>query len=124
MGRRHDLLEYEKDIDNNIKEAKIEMLSLEKKLALMKKKATDIKLELYNLKKQGFVITDHALLRYVERVLHYDISALRDYLYKSIVPKDGFIIDGKYPINGGIRIVVTNNKAVTVLTSKEVNCED
>ena len=67
-----------------------------------------------------FVVTDHAIVRYFERVLGFDISEIR----KQILPREVLpqlkTLGGKckYPINGDkpFQIVVEDNTVVTLIT--------
>ena len=61
-------------------------------------------------------ITDHAVLRYFERIKGYDISEIR----KTILPDEvkeqiHKLGGGEYPVNG-FSIVVKNKRVVTVIT--------
>jgi hypothetical protein len=66
-------------------------------------------------------VTDHALLRYVERVLGIDIEAIRNTIIsekvESLVAAVG---DAKVPIGDGVYAVVRNHNVVTIATSDMV----
>lgn len=58
-------------------------------------------------------ITDHAILRYCERLLGFDLELIRGQILKSI-PADK-LIDGKYPLIEGGKAVIKNKRVVTII---------
>ena len=61
-------------------------------------------------------ISDHAVLRYLERTECIDIQRLKKTLLnKQMRKKIRCMGDGKYAIAGGLRMVVRDNTVVTVL---------
>ena len=64
------------------------------------------------------IVSDHALLRYIERVYECNVDELREQMLsgnvKHLIQSMG---TGKYPIEGG-RLVVRDNTVVTVLPPK------
>lgn len=60
-------------------------------------------------------VTDHAVLRFAERVMGLDVVALRKHIAEQL--PEATLLDGKYPISCGdiqSQAVVTNGVVVTV----------
>lgn len=67
---------------------------------------------------KDMTVSDHAIVRYCERVLGMDIDDIRaDILAEKfgVVAKSKALGNGKYPIRNGRRAVVQNNSVVTVI---------
>lgn len=64
---------------------------------------------------EGPTVSEHAIIRYMERVMGIDVEELRGNILtdklKSQIEQLG---DGKYPINGG-KVVVKGNTIVSIL---------
>lgn len=72
------------------------------------------RIEVLKKNNKGVKISDHAILRYLERVKHIDIEAIK----KEMLPYDridAIVIlgDGKFPINK-CTAVVKNNTIITI----------
>lgn len=62
------------------------------------------------------MVSDRAVVRYLERVVGVDVEALRrEILHLNERVAVGELGDGKYPLGNGFRAVVKNNVVVTVL---------
>ncbi len=73
-----------------------------------------IKTEIEGFSEKEIIVTEHAVLRYLERIMGFDL----DQINKSILTDDIKLMvskmgDGKYPIDGG-RIIVRNNTIISV----------
>lgn len=67
----------------------------------------------HNLKAE-LGITDHAQVRYVERVLGYDPKAFAELVATQVVMPAFLLGNGKYPLCPGFVAVVHNRAVVTV----------
>lgn len=56
-------------------------------------------------------ISDHALIRYLERFVGVDVDSMRKELQKYIVPK---IMKGKVPFKDGLKFVIEDGIVVTI----------
>jgi hypothetical protein len=60
-------------------------------------------------------VTDHAMIRYIERVMGIDMEALKA---RILTPETRAFIDqfgsGKFPVAPGYRLVVKNRVVITV----------
>lgn len=71
-----------------------------------------------NLLKSAPSVTDHAVLRYIQRSRDIDIDAIRrEILNNNVENCIENLGDGKYPIESGIVAVVKDKKIVTILNS-------
>lgn len=91
----------------------------QRKLAIMKRELESLNKSIDNVSKKGIVVTEHAILRYFQRVLGFDTNAIA----KKIISDKakGFIEelgDGKYP-SGDLMIVVKNNCVVSLMKQDE-----
>lgn len=61
-------------------------------------------------------ISDHALMRYSERVLGFDLELIRKQILRCLPTKNiSNLMDGIYPLEIGGRAVVENHRVVTIL---------
>ncbi|WP_456403519.1 hypothetical protein [Hydrogenimonas sp.] len=68
----------------------------------------------------GIVVTDHAVIRYLERVVGVDIGAVKRKISGGAVVKCAAAIgDGRYPIEPGVKAVVRGGKVVTIIKYDE-----
>lgn len=62
-------------------------------------------------------VSDHAMLRYLERVLEIDLKQIEGYILseniKSMVSKLG--TSGKFPHENGFQVVIKNNIVTTII---------
>jgi predicted nuclease with TOPRIM domain len=105
---------------NNIKD---EIRSLEQvnkqtsaRIKLLSTQAKDIKHNINNLSNKEIIITEHAILRYIERILKVDINDVKSNILTDEVKKQIEFLNGtrgKIHNNGSI-LVIENNKIITV----------
>lgn len=60
-------------------------------------------------------VTDHALLRYAERVLDLDVRGVNRSICEQIAEWVLTLGDGRYPLKGGFVAIVRGNCVVTVV---------
>lgn len=88
------------------------------KLAVTNKLIKDINVQIQesNTQTRKPVITDHALLRYIERVMGIDVTSIRDNLLPESIQEA--IIEfnnGKFWLDDGTELRVVNRHVVTVI---------
>lgn len=100
-------------------ESKIE--ELEREIKRLRKIKTECEVELKTTKKRitdmnsDVTITDHAVIRYFERKLGYDVESLRKIILPDEIKEQVRTLgNGEYPVNG-FKIVVKNKRVVTVV---------
>lgn len=72
--------------------------------------------EIESLKERELVVTDHAVLRYMERVMGFDIERIKaDMLNEQTASLIKRLGNGKYPIGSGAKIVVKDSAVVSVV---------
>lgn len=70
---------------------------------------------------KGIIVSEHAIMRYIERVLGFDVEKIKAGIVADVSSKWATLGDGTYPIStSGASVVVKNNTVITVKTkSKE-----
>jgi ribosomal protein L16/L10AE len=92
--------------------ANVERGGIDRKISSLKAKITE--LERKARSNGQFRVREHALLRYVERVIKVDLGVLQRQLILEIEPQATRLGDGKYPFLGVCRAVVKDNTIVTI----------
>jgi len=76
--------------------------------------------DIESLTDKEITISEHAILRYIERTGEIDTDHIRARILPEQVKHQAQVLgDGNYPIGEGCRIVVKGNTVVTVTTNKE-----
>lgn len=65
-------------------------------------------------KEYELVITDHAIVRYVERHLGFDVQEFVALMQKKLVPAAAVLGDGDFPLTDGLVAVVRNKTVITI----------
>lgn len=104
-------------IEGKVIGKKSEIANHQKELDLLFKQQTDIKKKiesLSNVKKP--VVSEHAILRYLERVENLDVERVRAEILNESVMKfvNQFGGNGTFPHEKGFQIVMKNNMVVTI----------
>ncbi len=69
-----------------------------------------------NKKSDNIIISEHAILRYLERVKKIDLELLcAEILTKEVIENYQKLGDGKYPINDEYKVVIKDNVVLTVI---------
>lgn len=103
----------------NLKQLQRERASLETRRAELQREATILDLQLRDVDAKlaratpSLRVSEHALLRYLERRFDLALDALRDGILSKVID-----LDGKYPLGDGLRAVVRNKTVVTVELGK------
>lgn len=111
-----------KSLETQLKKAEIEhealkdqQRELSKKISLSSDKVTGLMQRIAAFKAVGdLVVSEHAILRYLERMGIVDVGDLEKRIATEDIKKQVELLgDGKYPL-GSLRAVVRNNTVVTV----------
>ena len=69
---------------------------------------------------EKFKVSDHALIRYMERRMGLDFDKIREEILSIDLQLAATMCgDGKYPIGDGMRAVIQNKVVVTVINEGE-----
>ncbi len=69
-----------------------------------------------NKKSKDIIVSEHAILRYLERVKKIDLDLLcGEILTKEVIENYLQLGDGKYPINDEYKVVIKDNVVLTVI---------
>lgn len=112
-----ELNELGKEVDDLSLEVKSSSAKLEDKSSQL----SELKDKLRCLKKaERIKITDHALLRYIERMLGIDVDKIRNEIINDKTRYQVYILgDGKYPVDNNHFAVIKNNTLITVYPVRE-----
>lgn len=78
-----------------------------------------LKIKIEQLKKKEVIVSEHAILRYLERVEGVDIEKIKERILNEEFKKAYNVLgDGKYPIENKFFVRVKGNVIVTVLPNK------
>ena len=110
-----------KDYVQKLELYKNKLRGINKKIRIMEKERIKMEKQIENLDKflnetvkSGIEVSDHAIVRYFERVLGYDFDRIKnDILTKEIIDNYEKLGDGTYQ-NGNFSLVIQNRKVVTV----------
>lgn len=89
----------------------------QKKLANIKKGVSSLQRQIDTVKllSKEPVVTEHAVLRYVERVMGFNIEQIKEeILSDSMKSQIKTLGNGKYPVGEGCKAVVRDNTIVTI----------
>lgn len=87
----------------------------QRELALKKKTLQEIKKKINSMTETNILVTEHAKLRYVERVMGIDLEKVTNAILTESVKKQVAILgDGSYPAEN-CKAVIKNNTVVTVI---------
>lgn len=101
----------------DLKENNREKSNLDRRIKEIKKESADIGKQIHQLKNKDVVVSEHAYLRYLERVKGVDMEEVRQAILPDSVKNTvGQLGDGTYPLNG-FKIKVKGRTIVTVLTT-------
>ncbi|WP_124057937.1 hypothetical protein [Vaginisenegalia massiliensis] len=110
-------------IEADIETLEVTVKNIKQELVTKKMNLNQIKQKINNLSKdsEGILISEHAIIRYFERVMGLN---LEDITEKILPISDAKLIEnlgnGHYPINQGeFKIIVKNGVVVTLYTNEE-----
>ena len=102
----------------NISTVEADIKALQSNLQKLKSQKSKVQSEIDQLTSSdgGLIVSEHALIRYMERVMDFDMSliagAMLEDQLKSAHQKLG---NGTYPLSDGNKVVIRNNTIVSVL---------
>lgn len=111
-----------KHIKTRLAEASLVLISTKNKLneanaahSKAKYLVRNLQEKLREAKKGKILVTEHAMLRYLERVLEIDMEAVKNnILPENIKSQIEVLGNGKYPVRGKFKVVVKDRMIVTV----------
>lgn len=79
---------------------------------------TALKAAMDDVRAREIVVSDHAILRYAERVLGLDANEIRMTIQAQVAPLAHALGDGNYPLGGDCKAVVKNRVVVSIVPLK------
>lgn len=102
--------------------SEVEMIEREKELVeerldIATKRLNEMKKELNELKKnKKMIVSEHAILRYLERILGLDLKVIENEILTDDVVKQYKVLgNGKYPMGNGYKAVIKDNVVLTIV---------
>jgi len=103
-------------LEVDIKEARLEAKDKQQYCSRLENQLSNVKKEIVKLEDSEIVVSEHAMLRYIERVMGVDLEAIQQ---RILTPAVTSLINnagsGKFPIEGGGKVVVKGNTIVSVV---------
>ncbi len=97
---------------------KIQKSTLDKEISATNQNISNIKQKIDKLKDNGnLIVSEHAIIRYIERVLGIDIEEINSkILTEEIVKQVEILGNGTYSVNEGeFKVVIKDNVIITVI---------
>lgn len=92
-----------------------EVQEMETRCDTISEKIAELDQKMKRLKDSGIVISEHAFLRYFERVLNYDLGTVRGKIISEAVEDQVKVVgSGKFCIEGEHYAIVKNKVVITV----------
>ena len=101
----------------NHKQLKSESLDIDKEInnTVTRMNVLHAQIEKIKARNKDILVTEHAILRYVERCMGFDLDQIRnEILTDSLKTQIKSLGDGKYPVAEGCRAIVKNNTIITI----------
>ena len=97
-----------------------ESYTLAENIAKKQKQIKEIEKQIKSLQDIDIIISEHAILRYIERVMGIDIELIKkEILTDTLKEQFKTLGNGTYPIGNDVKVKIQNNTIVTVHTNKK-----
>ena len=110
-GLQSQASKLEAEIDN----IKLELFARQKELNLKNQTLQSIKKEIERFTSGEIVVSEHAILRYFERVLNFNIEEIKS---KILTPEVQSLYDslggGEFPVENKFTVVLKDNTVITI----------
>ncbi len=117
MSRQQDLKNLQAELSNLRAKEKLlnkEAGEFQNKLATTRNRIRNLESRLVSLTSE-IGVTDHAVLRFLERAMGFDIGAIKERILDDTTKKAiKSLGNGTYPITDGYTAVVRNNSIITI----------
>lgn len=119
IKKEHDLKKLygmRSELDVQLKIAQIKAAERQRSCSKIRNNIKDLTTQINDLENSEITITEHAILRYLERTTTIDIEDVK----KKILNDEtalliGRLGSGRYPISGGLKAVVKGKSIVSVI---------
>jgi len=108
----------ETKLSTELKHLSEEDVSIQRKLAKERRRLATLKKKISSLKQKSAVpiVSEHAILRYIERTMGVDVEHLKqEILTDKVLDQFKVLGSGKYPTTGGCKAVIKDGVVVTVI---------
>ena len=112
---RKQLITQKQKVDADIKLDKENISHLQKELSLKVKRSNNLQSRIDNIKSGDIEITEHAMLRYFERVCGFDLELIKQGIISESLKAKASVLGSSFEAKlDGYSVVVKNNKVVTI----------
>lgn len=89
----------------------------DEKIVQLKKRVENINTEIKSLSESEVVVSEHALLRYFERVMGYNLDEIKDKILNDEIREQMELLgkNGTFPNNEGFKLKVKKGVVVTII---------
>jgi hypothetical protein len=103
------------DMHANYEGIKAAIEAMDKKIEAKRLELQEVDAEIEEVRQGGPIVTEHAILRYMERVMGIDLQAVADDIMRpGVVEAIGGLVNAKIPHPDGYRLVVRDRAVVTI----------
>ncbi len=105
-------------LEGEMEALKMQKISISQEIQAKNTQVIKVKNELKKLNKKSdnLIVSEHAILRYLERVKKIDLELLcGEILTKEVIENHQQLGDGKYPINNEYKVIIKDNVVLTVI---------
>ncbi len=105
-------------LKESIETSESEVKSMTNNLNKLKSQRGNLEVEIKSLttSNKNLIVSEHAILRYLERVMEYDLSLIEQaILSESLKASYKTFGNGNYPVSDGVRAVVKDGVVVSIL---------
>lgn len=106
-------------LKTELEDLKEQIISNQNKIVLKKQEIKDIDKKINKLKSNKLEISDHAILRYLERIENIDINKIKDRIKNELINEEiknqvKILGNGIFPIKNNLKAVIKNNIVITI----------
>jgi chromosome segregation ATPase len=113
--RKDDLTAEKRDIERRMKFDRAQLDSLDSRISSIRKQIKGTH--------ENLTVSDHAMLRYIDRALQMDTETMKKAIVSCIEDKVKSLGDGEYPLLGAVpaTAIVKGGVVVTIVTKGDTN---
>ncbi len=94
---------------------KIDSKEAQRKLSQCQARMAKVKEEMDTLKEVELIVSEHAVLRYMERAMDMNIDMIKEAIQNNKMIKSAHSMgDGKYPMGDGLKAVIKDGVVVSI----------
>lgn len=105
-----------KEVNEDIYDLKTQKACINEQLSAKIERKHELEKKLKDIDEAAIEVTDHAIIRYLERVLNFNVDNIRNsILNDKMLHQIERIESGKFPHEEGYKVLVKNKKVITII---------